>query len=70
MKTYVDELKTSKNKSLNKKKMWTGFDASTDKKKTKTDGKKTAEAVTTSSANSDAAAVERGELEKNELKSG
>ena len=46
-----------------------GFNASTDKKKTKADGKKIAEAIATSSANSDAAAVERGGLAKNELKS-
>ena len=62
------KLKTSKNKSFNKKKMRIGFDALTNKKKTKTDGKKTVEAVTTSSANSDAVAVERDGLEKNGLK--
>ena len=38
------------------------------KKKTKTDGKKTAEAVATSNANSDTAAVGRGGLGKNGLK--
>ena len=48
--------------------MQIGFNTSTNKKKTKTNGKKTVEAVTTSSANSDAAAIRRDGFGKNELK--
>ena len=62
------ELKTSKNELFNKKKMRTGFDTSINKKKPKANDKKTVETVATSSANSDTAAVEWNELEKNELK--
>ena len=62
------KLKTSKIESFGEKKIQIGFDTSINKKKSKTNEKKFIEVITKSNANSDAAAVEKDESEKNGLK--